>query len=167
MYCASGALFSTMETVAGENPLDVATSRMVTLVPLPPARFTVPSLWPASSGISGSDCNLGLILVPGRLFRGRLKRKLLAETFRLPNAECHTERHPDCSQDLRSPAQVPPKPQANEETDKRHEEVECRFLRSMNEIPHKRRCIHSHKRNQRAKVQQSNALFVGQKKRSD
>jgi hypothetical protein len=30
MYLAKGALFSTMETVAGENPLCVATSRIVT-----------------------------------------------------------------------------------------------------------------------------------------
>jgi hypothetical protein len=30
IYLASGALFNTMETVAGENPLCVATSRIVT-----------------------------------------------------------------------------------------------------------------------------------------
>src|ERR1035438_6891806 len=37
---ANGALFNTMDTVAGENPLCVATSRMVTAAFLPLGRFT-------------------------------------------------------------------------------------------------------------------------------
>src|SRR5262252_6195707 len=61
MYCARGALFNTMETVAGENPLALATSRIVTALPLSPSRFMPLSLWPASSGNFGSDCNGELI----------------------------------------------------------------------------------------------------------
>src|SRR5229473_7852216 len=40
MYLASGALFSTIETVAGEKPLDFATSLIVTVWLLPLCRFT-------------------------------------------------------------------------------------------------------------------------------
>src|SRR5580704_18440630 len=40
MYRANGALLSTMETVAGEKPLCVATSRMVTAAFFPLGRFT-------------------------------------------------------------------------------------------------------------------------------
>src|ERR1700674_375181 len=40
MYRASGALFRTMDTVADEKPLWVATSRMVTASFLPLGRFT-------------------------------------------------------------------------------------------------------------------------------
>jgi hypothetical protein len=40
MYRASGALFRTMETVAGEKPLAFATSRIVIVPFLPRARFT-------------------------------------------------------------------------------------------------------------------------------
>src|SRR5262250_1384862 len=61
MYCASGALFSTIETVAGENPLAFATSLIVTARLLPLFRFTLGSLWPASSGNFASECNGGLI----------------------------------------------------------------------------------------------------------
>src|ERR1043166_8748227 len=51
-----------METVAGEKPLEVATSRMVTAADLPEGRFTVFSV-PASSGRAGCDCN-GLDFMP-------------------------------------------------------------------------------------------------------
>jgi hypothetical protein len=40
MYLASGALFSTIETVAGENPLCVATSLIVTAWFFSLGRFT-------------------------------------------------------------------------------------------------------------------------------
>src|SRR5438445_315333 len=58
---ARGALFRTIETVAGEKPLVCATSRIVTVIPLLLVRFTPPSRWPASSGTFGSDCNGGLM----------------------------------------------------------------------------------------------------------
>ena len=41
MYRASGALFRTMETVVEENPLDLATSRIVAVEPLFFARVTI------------------------------------------------------------------------------------------------------------------------------
>src|SRR5258707_13291286 len=41
MYRANGALFSTMETVAGEKPLRLATSFMVTASVLREERFTI------------------------------------------------------------------------------------------------------------------------------
>src|SRR5579859_3599642 len=41
IYRASGALFNTIETVAGENPLCVATSRIVTVWFFSLDRFTV------------------------------------------------------------------------------------------------------------------------------
>src|SRR5712675_2591077 len=62
MYRASGALFKTMETVAGEKPLRFATSLMVTASDLLDERFTR-FFVAASSGISLFDCN-------GALFTG-------------------------------------------------------------------------------------------------
>jgi hypothetical protein len=51
MYLASGALFSTIDTVAGEKPLAVATSRIVTVEDLALGRF--------KDGSSG-----GIIILP-------------------------------------------------------------------------------------------------------
>src|SRR6266851_4113311 len=59
---ASGALFRTMETVAGEKPLRFATSLIVTASDLLDERFTR-FFVAASSGISLLDCN-------GALFTG-------------------------------------------------------------------------------------------------
>src|ERR1051325_2630490 len=56
---ARGALFRTMETVAGEKPLRLATSRMVTASDLLDERFTIFCV-AASSGKSLLDCNGGL-----------------------------------------------------------------------------------------------------------
>jgi hypothetical protein len=50
MYLARGALFSTIETVAGENPLCVATSLIVTAWLFSLGRFTrMAPWWSASS----------------------------------------------------------------------------------------------------------------------
>src|SRR5438876_874653 len=54
MYRASGALFNTMETVAGEKPLACATSRMVTLstfplIPTAPQTKAVPGIRASST----------------------------------------------------------------------------------------------------------------------
>jgi hypothetical protein len=51
MYRASGALFSTMETVAGEKPLAWATSLIVTI-------FTFPLC-----GFTGLDSSVGIIIL--------------------------------------------------------------------------------------------------------
>src|SRR6516165_1472238 len=52
-----------METVAGEKPLELATSRMVTAARLPGWRFTVFSV-AASSGKSASVCNGPVFITP-------------------------------------------------------------------------------------------------------
>src|SRR5882672_3627831 len=49
MYRASGALFSTMETVVEENPLSLATSRIVTMNPFPSPRQRTMIAWPVST----------------------------------------------------------------------------------------------------------------------
>src|SRR6266478_379839 len=59
MYRASGALFSTIETVAGEKPLDFATSLIVMVWFLPLCRFTRPPPAELSSGVCRSNCNVG------------------------------------------------------------------------------------------------------------
>src|SRR5262244_3658048 len=98
-----------METVAGEKPLEFATSRMVTAADLPDGRFTVFSV-PASSGRSVPLCN-GCFIA---LLRGHFKRKGLAEPVRLPNPKGDSECHPHGSEDLCRHAQAPPQSQANE-----------------------------------------------------
>src|SRR5260221_9864316 len=62
MYRGNGALFSTMETVAGEKPLRLATSFMVTASVLREERFTILFV-AASSGNFTFDCNGGLFKV--------------------------------------------------------------------------------------------------------
>src|SRR5215468_12557210 len=56
IYRARGALFRTMETVAGEKPLEFATSLIVTAADLPDGRFTGFSA-PASLGRIVPLCN--------------------------------------------------------------------------------------------------------------
>lgn len=59
MYRASGALLSTIETVAGEKPLDFATSLIVMVWFFPLCRFTPALPERLSSGVCGSNCNVG------------------------------------------------------------------------------------------------------------
>src|ERR1700704_4197634 len=74
MYRASGALFSTIETVAGEKPLAVATSLMVMVWFFPLCRFTAAPPGELSSGVCRSNCNVGGFTGIARvLFRGRFK----------------------------------------------------------------------------------------------
>src|SRR5579864_414670 len=64
MYLASGALFSTIETVAGENPLCVATSLIVTAWFFSLGRFTRRApRWPASSRYTQSLYNRRAVAV--------------------------------------------------------------------------------------------------------
>src|SRR6267142_6412408 len=101
MYRASGALFSTIETVAGEKPLDVATSLIVTVWFLPLCRFTGMS---ASAGAT-------IILLESLMmqwaprktpasFRWYLKRQRFAEPARFPYPEGNSCDHPDGTDDL-------------------------------------------------------------------
>src|SRR5579859_2752424 len=62
IYLASGALFNTMETVAGENPLCVATSRIVTAWLDSLDRFTRRAPWWAtSSRQTDAICNASAV----------------------------------------------------------------------------------------------------------
>src|SRR5260370_13450229 len=115
MYRANGALFRTIETVAGEKPLDFATSFIVMVWFFPLCRLTAMS---TSEGMN--------IMLLGSLtaqwsrhplaasFCGHLKGKLLPEATRLPHAESYPRCHPDRARNHRVPAQVQRYRQADE-----------------------------------------------------
>src|SRR5690242_1557939 len=113
MYRASGALFSTIETVAGENPLDFATSLIVIVWFFPLCRFTGLG---ASAGATiillESLMMQWAPLLSGASLRRYLKRELFAEPARFPNAERDACDHPDGADDHRRPAQIQPQRQA-------------------------------------------------------
>src|SRR6266436_1353485 len=166
MYLASGALFSTIETVAGENPLCVATSLIVTAWFFSLGRFTrrAPRK-PASSRHTHSLYNrravVGRDLVypeernsrPSRfrclatLLRRHFERQRLAEPARLPNSKYNPGDHPDAPDDLRRAAKAQPQSQANNETKHRRDEIPRLFLLRTQEIAHESRGIHTHKGN--------------------
>src|ERR1700732_2880353 len=121
IYLAKGALFSTIDTVAGENPLCVATSLIVTASFFSRGRFTRRAPWrPTSSRLIHSLCNVSVrscrgalwfilrnegrlpaALAAENLFRRHFKRQRLPEPPRLPNTENNPRDHPDASNDLR------------------------------------------------------------------
>src|ERR1700687_3661534 len=151
MYLASGALFSTIETVAGENPLCVATSRIVTA-------------WFFSLGRFKGNSSLAQIILDN-LLRRHLKRQRLPEPPRLPNPERNPRDHPDAAHHFRRAAQAPPQPQANEKSEHRRNKIPHLLLFRVQKIANESGRVHSHKRNQRAKVQKLDASPEGQKKR--
>src|SRR6266446_1547475 len=129
MYRASGALFSTMETVAGEKPLDCATSLIVIVWCFPLCRLT-------KSG--DSDC---IIIHPEppnmqtpsflaeSLFRGYFKRELFPEPARFPHSERNACSHPNRTDDHGRPAQVYPQCEADQKSERSEERrvgKECR-----------------------------------------
>src|SRR5689334_6172124 len=141
MYRASGALFNTIETVAGENPLCVATSLIVTAWFFSLGRFTRMAPLVAyiiTLALSRLQCSL--------LLRRRLKRKWPPEPIRLPNAERNSRDHPDGSQDLRRTAEAEPQSEANNETKHRRNKIPRFLLLCMQKITDKRRGVHAHKR---------------------
>src|SRR5260370_27464970 len=105
MYRANGALFSTIETVAGGKPLDFATSLIVMVWFFPLCRFTAMS---TSAGMiiilleSLTPQWVRLPLAPS--FPGHLTKKLLPEAARFPHPECDPRSHPDRAHDHRGPA---------------------------------------------------------------
>src|SRR5258707_755740 len=109
MYRANGALFSTIETVAGEKPLDLATSLIVMVWFFPLCRLTAMS---TSAGMTimlpGSRMAQWVRLPLAASFCGHLKGKLLPEAARFPHAESDPRGHPDRARNHRGPAQVQP-----------------------------------------------------------
>src|SRR5262249_58726332 len=116
-----------METVAGEKPLCVATSRMVTAVLLPPGRFTAVASCAVTIILLDSPTlqRLPIVLrhrfVCATLFGGQFKRQWLAESSRLPEAEGNPGKHPDRPPHHRQPAQADPQPQAKDGTHQRRQ----------------------------------------------
>src|SRR5437660_6583694 len=107
MYLASGALFNTIETVAGENPLCDATSLIVTAWFFSLERFTRRApWWPTSSRQNHSIANT--VGTRRLLLRRYLKRKWLPEPTRLPNAENDSRDHPYSTQNLRRTGKAEP-----------------------------------------------------------
>src|SRR5882762_4741861 len=107
MYLASGALFNTIETVAGENPLCDATSLIVTAWFFSLERFTREApWWPTSSrqnhSIANTDGTRRLLLCR------YLKGERLPEPTRLPNAKNDSGDHPHSTQNLRRTAKAKP-----------------------------------------------------------
>src|SRR5579859_712932 len=122
MYRASGALFSTMETVAGEKPVALATSRMVTSPRL--FRAFIRRLARLSSGDKpGNSKSKRVPLAPKPvrqrrelclhglqgwrselevlLFRRDFERHFLAEPGGLPHPIGHAQCQPDCARNFR------------------------------------------------------------------
>src|ERR1700719_4827853 len=134
MYRARGALFSTIDTVAGEKPLCVATSRMVTAAFFPLGRFTGRA---SSAGIIilPESPNLQSLLHAQLLFRGHFKRQRFPEPSRLPDPEKNSHGHPDTPHDHRRSAKTSPQPKANEEPDHGRYEIPRFLVIRSNELP--------------------------------
>ena len=111
-----------METVAGEKPVACATSRMVTSPRLGPVFFMGMPSRAHHRAESGPVCNAKeWRLLFGRHFEG----KLLAEAFRLPNAEGDARGHPDGADDDGGTAEIHPQSETNDEADHgRNQEAE-------------------------------------------
>src|SRR5258708_8312838 len=93
IYLASGALFSTIETVAGENPLCVATSLIVTAWLFSLSRFISRApRWPTSSRQTHSPCNRFTITVHRTVVAA-----LLTTLQRHTPAHSSSRRHPQCT----------------------------------------------------------------------
>src|SRR5207302_9621431 len=75
--------------------------------------------------------------------------------------------HPKESQAQRMLTQIHKQAAADHETDDRQEKVKSVFLCAVYEVPHKRRSVDAHKRNQRAEIEQADALLKCQEKRPD
>src|SRR5262245_50526133 len=101
-----------------------------------------------------------------RLLRGHFKRQRLAEPVRLPYPEGDSRCHPYGSKNLCRNAQAPPQSEANEKAKQRRYEVHHVFL-SVHKVTHESCRIHTHERNQRAKIQELDAASVRQEKRTD
>src|SRR5438270_7284544 len=99
MYRANGALFSTIETVAGENPLCVATSLIVTAWPFSLGRFT--RMAPSELHHCATLMLIANHVKRSRLLCRRIEGKRAAKPIRLPNAESNACNHPDASHNLR------------------------------------------------------------------
>src|SRR5712692_411758 len=94
MYRANGALFSTIETVAGEKPLDFATSLIVMVWFFPLCRFTGMSTSAGMIIILLASLTTQWVRLPiATSFRGHLKRKLLPEAARFPHPESDPRTH--------------------------------------------------------------------------
>src|SRR5579862_2908708 len=129
MYLASGALFMTMETVAGEKPVARATSLMVTSPRLfcafmPASRAYHPATAPEIA--NAKECAFNRLALNARrglrchdlagssfepdvlLFRWNFERHLLAESGGFPDSVGDAQSQPDGSRDFSRRAQVPP-----------------------------------------------------------
>src|SRR6266436_6378541 len=183
IYLASGALFSTIDTVAGENPLCVATSLIVTAWLSSLGRFTRRApRWPTSSRQTDSPCNRFAITVhstvvgarlstlrlppPHSLLRRHLERQWLLEPACLPNPKCNSRNHPDASNDLRRAAKTQPQSQANNESKHRRDKIPRFLLFRMQEIAHKCRGIDAHKCDQRPEIQKLDSPPIGKEERT-
>src|SRR3984893_13348776 len=166
MYRANGALFSTMDTVADEKPLCVATSRIVTASFLPLGRFTG---WASSADhiILPESPNLQRLPHHNLLFDGRFKRQRVPEAASLPDAEGNSRDHPDAAHDLRRPAQTHPQRKANKKSQHRWNEVPRFLLLGAHEITQERRSVHTHECDQRPKIEHLRAQTVREKESAD
>src|SRR2546423_5157788 len=95
MYRANGALFRTMETVAGEKPLDFATSRIVIVWFFSLCLFTKTG-FPGCIIIRPEPPNMQPALPSAKsLLCGHFKRQLFPEPARLPHSERNSRDHPN------------------------------------------------------------------------
>src|SRR5229473_1864206 len=166
MYRASGALFSTIETVAGEKPLDCATSRIVMVWFLPLCRFTPAPPEALSSGVCGSNCNVRSFTGLRVLLRGRFKSHGFAETGCFPRPVKQPCGHPHRSEFFCRHTQLQKNVAANSKAQQRPQNRPNGFPLRPEEVTHKSRCVHAHEGDERSEVEHFRPSFIGEKKRT-
>src|SRR5260370_12520159 len=166
MYRASGALFSTIETVAGEKPLDLATSLIVMVWVPPLCRFTPAPPEALSSGVCAMNCNVRSFTGLRVLLGGRFKSHGFTEPRCFPcpvNQPCS---HPHSSKFFCRHTQLQENVTANSEAQQRPENRPSRFALRAQEVPHKSRCVYAHEGDQCSEIKHFCSPFMGKKKRT-
>src|SRR5260370_18308759 len=143
MYRASGALFSTIETVAGEKPLDLAPS-LIGMVWVPPlCPFTPAPPEALSSGVCAMNCNVRSFTGLRVLLGGRFKSHGFTEPRCFPSPVNQPFSHPHSSKFFCRHTQLQENVTGNSEPPQRPENPPSRYALRAQAVPHTARCPHA------------------------
>src|SRR5258708_923010 len=152
-----------METVAGENPLAFATSRMVVVRFFSLARFTRARLrghhHPAKAAqIATKRC------ASRRLFCRDVEGHFRAEPGSPPCSVGNTDTQPNGARDFCRRTEIPPDKRADDKAQHGHQEIPHLLFFRAREVTHERSGIPPHESDESPKVKECRSTFTADQK---